>query len=411
MASIARISIPPPMAEGLSPKSISRMLSSFPKSRLSSSLALVTPIRSRRLGIRAAGTPSPAVEEEQKQNDESMSIDALHRFFDLNVGNWNGSFYQFDANGNILQNVSTKLAVSTYGEDELISLIQSLYIKQPPSRTSIAGDEEEEPEWLEYKIKETNMFTVDKYQQIGFFPKEKAFALRYQTAGMLETVLRAGVLGEDDTGEESPKNLKIPSRRPSVVCENCLYSLNKDMRTRAFHIMDPKGVLEMLLIFLEERGGGMPAISSPNKLEGTEDRLTPMLGRWEGHSITKRSGVYGATIAEADTVALLELDDKGQLIQDITSTTSGTSSTTNVAWTGVVSNNLVTFDGGFQLTLMPGGMYMGCPCDIAKSVAHLQSFHLEFCWMESPNKRQRLVRTFDVEGLAVSSTYFYEVKV
>lgn len=41
-----------------------------------------------------------------------------------------------------------------------------LYIKQPPSRTSIAGDEEEEPEWLEYKIKETNMFTVDKYQQV-----------------------------------------------------------------------------------------------------------------------------------------------------------------------------------------------------------------------------------------------------
>jgi len=41
--------------------------------------------------------------------------------------------------------------------------------------------------------------------QIGFFPKEKAFALRYQTAGMLETVLRQGVLGEDDTGEESPK--------------------------------------------------------------------------------------------------------------------------------------------------------------------------------------------------------------
>lgn len=41
--------------------------------------------------------------------------------------------------------------------------------------------------------------------QIGFFPEEKAFALRYQTAGMLETVLRVGTLGEDDTGEESPK--------------------------------------------------------------------------------------------------------------------------------------------------------------------------------------------------------------
>lgn len=124
-----------------------------------------------------------------------------------------------------------------------------LYIKQPPSSTSISGYEEEEPEWAEYKIKETNMFTVDKYQQvvffvsffstiladlylcfndpvcflmnvfvfssmsimislqIGFFPDERAFSLRYQTAGMLETVLRQGVLGEDDTGEESPKSV------------------------------------------------------------------------------------------------------------------------------------------------------------------------------------------------------------
>lgn len=43
--------------------------------------------------------------------------------------------------------------------------------------------------------------------QIGFFPDERAFSLRYQTAGMLETVLRQGVLGEDDTGEESPKSV------------------------------------------------------------------------------------------------------------------------------------------------------------------------------------------------------------
>lgn len=41
--------------------------------------------------------------------------------------------------------------------------------------------------------------------QIGFFPEVKAFALQYQTAGMLEFALRQGVLGEDDTGEESPR--------------------------------------------------------------------------------------------------------------------------------------------------------------------------------------------------------------
>lgn len=54
---------------------------------------------------------------------------------------------------------------------------------------------------------------------------------------------------------------------------------------------------------------------------------------------------------------------------------------------------------------------MGCPCDVAKSVAESKSFHLEFCWLETPHKRQRLVRTYDVEGLAVSSTYFSETKL
>uniref|UniRef100_A0A0D3A2K2 Uncharacterized protein n=1 Tax=Brassica oleracea var. oleracea TaxID=109376 RepID=A0A0D3A2K2_BRAOL len=49
----------------------------------------------------------------------------------------------------------------------VISELQNirLYIKQATSATSVADEEEEEAEWVEYKIKETNMFTVDKYQQ------------------------------------------------------------------------------------------------------------------------------------------------------------------------------------------------------------------------------------------------------
>ncbi|KAL5990896.1 hypothetical protein ACLOJK_011801 [Asimina triloba] len=433
----------------------------------------------------ASSSSSPAVKPKQEQeqgeekDDESMSIDALHRFFDLNLGSWSGSFcvsawksllcvLHFVCGG--LAGHSTTinyrkpsnlmgLSVSSYGDDDLISLIQTLsflvgiyrlYIKQPPSATFVS-DSDPESEWMEYKIKETNMFTVDKYQQIGYFPKEKAFALRYQTAGMLETVLRAGVLGEDDTGEESPnfsfmgmqfkfwgivkiplmfdvhaqiglnskvigvtslvRNLKLPSRRPSVVCENCIYSLKKDMRARAFHIMDPKGFLEMHLIFLEER---KDASTPTNLLDFSKDntnRIAPWLGKWKGHSITKRSGVYGATIAEADTVTLLEMNDEGQLIQDVTSTSTEESwTTTNVHWTGTILSNLVVFDGGFQITLLPGGMYMGCPSDVGKSVAQLQSFHLEFCWMESPTERQRLIRTYDSSGLAVSSTYIFEVR-
>ncbi|XP_058184829.1 uncharacterized protein LOC131302292 [Rhododendron vialii] len=357
----------------------------------------------------ATATAASAAEDD---DDESMSIDALHRFIHLNLGKWTGSFHQFDPAGTLMHSVSTKLAVSSYGEDELISLIQTLYIKQPPlSTTSIAGDAYE-PEWYEYKIKETNMFTVDKYQQIGFFPKEKAFSLRYQTAGMLETLLRQGVLGEDDNEEESPKNLKIPSRRPSIVCENCLYSLEKDMRARAFHILDPKGIVEMFLIFVEERGGAELIPPSFDNSEDNMSRLMPYLGKWEGHSVTKRSGVYGATIAEADTISVLEIDDEGQLIQNNISTSIGGDVTNNILWKGTMSNNLIKFDDGdFQVALLPGGMYMGCPSDVAKSIAEYYSFHLEFCWLQSPGKRQRLVRTYDKEGMVVSSTYFSETKL
>ncbi|XP_010528373.1 PREDICTED: uncharacterized protein LOC104805490 [Tarenaya hassleriana] len=371
----------------------------------------LNPLRSTVHGGRSSVIRPTAVREDDRRTaDEAMSIDNLHRFIDLNIGRWTGSFHQFDGDGKLLHKIDTRLSVSSYGEDELSSLIQSLYIKQRPSTTSVA-EEEEEPEWVEYKIKETNMFTVDKYQQIGFFPNEKAFSLRYQTAGMLETVLRQGVLGEDDTGEESPRFLKLPSRRPSVVCENCLYSQGMDRRARAFHIMDPKGALEMLLVFLEDRGEGILVHPDLDNFKDDAERITPFLGKWKGHSVTKRSGVYGATITEADTISVLEMDDKGHLVQDISSTLGERDVTTNVQWAGTRSNNLVMFEEGYQITLLPGGMYMGCPCDIAKSVAESKSFHLEFCWLESPDARQRLVRTYDMEGLAVSSTYFSEIKL
>lgn len=50
-------------------------------------------------------------------------------------------------------------------------------------------------------------------------------------------------------------------------------------------------------------------------LQDDKNRLLPFLGRWKGCSVTKRSGVYGATMSEHNTVASLEIDENGQLIQ------------------------------------------------------------------------------------------------
>lgn len=75
------------------------------------------------------------------------------------------------------------------------------------------------------------------------------------------------------------RNLKLPSRRPSIVCENCLYSLEKDRRIRAFHVMDSKGILDMLLIFLEDRGSTAP---SPPTFDYSQVNSTH---RWSLNSI------------------------------------------------------------------------------------------------------------------------------
>ena len=58
------------------------------------------------------------------------------------------------------------------------------------------------------------------------------------------------------------RNLKLPSRKPSIVCENCLYSLDGSGRVRAFHISDPKGVLDTLIVFYENQGSVVPLTNS-----------------------------------------------------------------------------------------------------------------------------------------------------
>jgi hypothetical protein len=140
------------MAETLAGLRLAASAVPHPRSRRSSCAApahhRLAPFRHGRLCARAAVAGPPEVDE-----DEAMSIDNLCRFFDLNVGKWNGIFYvrsppprnlethsvfwvrdfvkffvsvqQFDAHGRVQQEISTRLSVSTYGEGDLISLMQS----------------------------------------------------------------------------------------------------------------------------------------------------------------------------------------------------------------------------------------------------------------------------------------------
>lgn len=66
------------------------------------------------------------------------------------------------------------------------TIIYRLYIKQPSS-FSLSGNDDE-PEWAEYKIKETNMFTVDKYQQVSSHPNPNICMYVYTHTNTSNTV-------------------------------------------------------------------------------------------------------------------------------------------------------------------------------------------------------------------------------
>lgn len=151
---------------------------------------------------------SQATSEAFNQGDEGSGSPAglanLEQFIELNVGFWRGTFTQYDVMGNALQCIPTRLSATSYGKGENISLLQTLHIKEAVSKTR-AEDDDDEPVWQEFKLVDINLFTMEQRQHIGFFPSENAYTVSHQTSEMLEQVLRIGVLGEDDDGEEFPK--------------------------------------------------------------------------------------------------------------------------------------------------------------------------------------------------------------
>ncbi|KAI5073330.1 hypothetical protein GOP47_0011343 [Adiantum capillus-veneris] len=340
--------------------------------------------------------------------ERDVSIDVLQDFIKLNVGCWTGSFTQYDALGNTLQCIPTRLAANSYGRGDQVSLYQTLSIKQAPSKTFIAGEDVEENEWAEFKLDETNLLTIDKQQQVGYFPKDRAYTVTHRTTEMLDKVIRAGVLGEDGEDlDDAPPGVKLPSRRPALVCESCLYTEEGDGRVRGFHVLDPRGLLDFIGVFHEKRDNGPFIQSADNSTipDLPQARLTALLGCWSGHSITRRTGVYGSTLAEDDIRVTYDLRDDGSLIQDI-KTSKG-----NLHLTGAAHGSLLQFEKGLQTTLLPGGLALTAPVNVGQSVGRSQAFYFEFSWVYSPGKRRRLVRTYDTDGLVVSSTFVEEVKL
>ncbi|CAI5531226.1 unnamed protein product [Closterium sp. Naga37s-1] len=186
----------------------------------------------------------------------------------------------YDLNGRLLHRVPTRLSATASGRGENSSLLQTLSVKQ----ACTSGEEVGGEEWVEIKLEEVNRITAANRLQVAWFPDYRAYALSHQTAEDLVRALAVGVVGAEaadaDEAAEVIRGVKLPSRRPALVSETCLFlsepvseagsepgseppaeaSSEEDVtwgnrRVRTFHVLDSKGMIDTLGVFVEEREG------------------------------------------------------------------------------------------------------------------------------------------------------------
>eukprot|EP00850_Spirogloea_muscicola_P021180 SM000239S08085 [mRNA] locus=s239:141780:143642:- [translate_table: standard] len=292
------------------------------------------------------------------------------------------------------------------GEGAAASLTQTLQVRRAPN-----GDVGSGAGWASLETEDLTLQAMDR-KQVAVFPEQRAFAVSHLTAELLDQAIQVGVLGAVEAREDKiPPSLRLPSRRPALVSESCLYSAAGDARIRTYHVLDPRGFLDTIGIFRERRGGGnVGSLDDIGQDEVSgEDRLDALLGEWRGQAMTQRSSLYDSTTSKQDTAFEYRRDKSGELVQTMRVGQAGSACTTTLTSRASVQEGgvLLVFGGGLQTCLLPGGLAVSCP----RLVARGQAFYFESAWMEAPGRRRRILRTHDPEGMVVSTTVAVEEKV
>jgi hypothetical protein len=109
------------------------------------------------------------------------------------------------------------------------------------------------------------------------------------------------------------RGVKLPSRRPALVCESCFYSQDAQKRVRAFHVLDPRGLLDVIGVFHESRDDSSFAESQRDLADEPSKRIEALLGRWSGQLVTRRTSIYGSTLAQCNVQVCYERDEEAKM--------------------------------------------------------------------------------------------------
>ena len=170
-------------------------------------------------------------------------------------------------------------------------------------------------------------------------------------------------------------------------------------RLRLVQMFDRTSQFERLTLIRERLAG----TDTPERPPLTVEQL---LGEWHGEAVT----VYPdfRTSDTYPTVLKIHQQNSDRLVQQLTF--GAANSVRTIASTAKIDGSILSFDQSAsptQVLLLPDGASSNCPLQIKPG----HFFILEVGWLLQPNKRQRLVRTYNDKGEWINLTLVSEEKV
>lgn len=170
-------------------------------------------------------------------------------------------------------------------------------------------------------------------------------------------------------------------------------------RLRLVQMFDRTSQFERLTLIRERLAG----TDTPERPPLTVEQL---LGEWHGEAVTvypdfRTSDIY-------PTVLKIHQENSDRLVQQLTF--GAANSVRTIASTAKIDGSILSFDQSTsptQVLLLPDGASSNCPLQIKPG----HFFILEVGWLLQPNKRQRLVRTYNDKGEWINLTLVNEEKV
>lgn len=171
-----------------------------------------------------------------------------------------------------------------------------------------------------------------------------------------------------------------------------------DRRLRLVQLFDTQSQLAQLTLIREKLAGSHAADRPPLT-------LNDLLGEWHGEAVT----VYPDLRSPTSHPTQLQISRSGanQVVQQLT---FGAGTGTTVRSTAIVNGSRLEFNQGassVQVLLLPDGASSTCPTQIKTG----HPFFLEVGWLLQPDKRQRMIRSYDKKGEWISLTLVNERKV